>query len=403
MTVNDVTVGARLQAARRALGLTQTDAGKHLGMVTSTVSAVEAGKRSVSGTELYRFAELYKRPLAYFLGGEPPGQPAGFQYLFRHADEQILDRASIVKLEQLAEDYQLLEELVGAAPLPQPPDYSAFGFRTAADAESLAEMERSRLGLGDGPIKDLFNLLDERIGIRSFMLPVNAQSWPGVVVRDATGRPCIAVNSKEEFYRRNYDFGHEYAHGLVHFGRTDQPDGRIDVNTQSGRQSPEERFADAFAAALLMPRRAVLDQLQRTMRAGGGRFTDEDLIHLAMYFGVSGQAMSLRLVSLGRLPRKLHDQLWQTSKFKPLAEMLGYTVDESPEFWDAPVILPNRFRYLALKAYQRELISVSKLAELLREDVFELRSKLQEADAVPAQSTDAPGNDASPPHGPEAH
>ena len=71
-----------------------------------------------------------------------------------------------------------------------------------------------------------------------------------------------------------------------------------------------------------------------------------------------------------------------------LAEMLGYTVDESPEFWEAPAILPNRFRYLAFKAYQRELISVSKLAELLREDVFELRSKLQEADAEPAQTSD---------------
>jgi transcriptional regulator with XRE-family HTH domain len=199
--VNDATIGTRLQAARRAMGLTQTEVGRELGMVTSTVSAIEAGKRSVSGAELYRFAEVYKRPLAFFLGGEPASKSAGFQYLFRQADEQILDRASIVKLEQLAADYQLLEDLVGAAPLPPPPDYSTFGFRTAADAEILAEMERSRLGLGDTPIKDLFNLLDEQVGIRTFMLPVAARSWSGVLVRDDAGRPCIAVNSMEEFYR----------------------------------------------------------------------------------------------------------------------------------------------------------------------------------------------------------
>src|SRR5438874_6766339 len=130
MTVNDVTIGARLQAARRAMGFTQTDVGNQLGMVTSTISAIEAGKRSVSGTELYQFAEIYKRPLAFLLGGEPVSGSAGFQYLFRQADERILDRASIVKLEQLAADYHLLEELVGAGPLPLPPDYAAVGVRT---------------------------------------------------------------------------------------------------------------------------------------------------------------------------------------------------------------------------------------------------------------------------------
>jgi Zn-dependent peptidase ImmA (M78 family) len=391
VSVNDATIGARLQTARRAMGLTQTEVGMQLEMVTSTVSAIEAGKRSVSGTELYRFAEIYKRPLAYFLGGEPPSESPGFQYLFRQVDEQILDRPSIVKLEQLAADYQLLEELVGAVPLPLPPDYSTFGFRTTADAETLAEMERSRLSLGDVPIRDLADLLDEQVGARTFMLPVANQSWSGVVVRDGSERPCIAVNSKEEFYRRNYDLGHEYAHALVHLGRRDQPQGRIDVTAELGaRQTPEERFADAFAAAFLMPKRAVLEQLERTMRARAGKFTDEDLVHLAMHFGVSGQAMSLRLVSLGKLPRSAHDQYWkQAESFKALAGMLGYEIENSEAFWGAPVILPKRFRYLALKAYQRDIISVSKLAELLREDIFELRGKLEAGHRFPAQIGDA--------------
>jgi Zn-dependent peptidase ImmA (M78 family) len=284
-----------------------------------------------------------------------------------------------------------LEELVGATPLSLPPDYSTFGFRSAVDAETLAEMERSRLGLGDAPVSDLAELLDEGVGIRTFMLPVAGQSWSGVAVRDRTQRPCIAVNSKEEAYRRNYDLAHEYAHVLVHLGSSDQPLGRIDAKSLDGsRQRPEERFADAFAARFLMPRRAVLERLERTLRANGGRFTDEDLVHLAMHFGVSGQAMSLRLVSLGKLSRQVHDHLWQrTGSFKALAEMLGYSVEDPSTFWQAPVILPKRFRYLALKAYQREIISVSKLAELLREDVFELRSKLDAARPWPEPADDA--------------
>ena len=59
------------------------------------------------------------------------------------------------------------------------------------------------------------------------------------------------------------------------------------------------------------------------------------------------------------------------------AGALGYEVEDPAGFWEAPVILPKRFRYLALKAYERGIVSVSKLAELLRENVFELRGKLE--------------------------
>jgi Zn-dependent peptidase ImmA (M78 family) len=378
--VDDAGIGARLQVARRAIGLTQADAGKQLGMVTSTVSAIEAGKRSVSGAELYQFAQIYKRPLAYFFADESPAEAPGFQYLFRNVNEGILDRPSIVMLEQLADDYQLVEELVGAESPPMPPDYSAFEFSTAEDAETLAEMERSRLGLGDAPIKDLADLLDGKVGVRTFMLPVENQRWSGLVVRDRTGRPCVAVNSKEEFYRRNFDLAHEYGHVLVHVGRGDRPDGLIDSNLEPGsRQTADERFADAFAAAFLMPRRAVLDQVERTLRARGGQFTDDDLVHLAMHFGVSGQVMSLRLVSLRRLPRSVHDEYWKraSTTFKRLAQVLGYTVEDPPAFQNAPVNLPKRFRYLAHKAYERGIISVAKLAELWREDAVELRRRLE--------------------------
>src|SRR5262249_53407538 len=159
---------------------------------------------------------------------------------------------------------------------------------------------------------------------------------------------------------------------LAHLGRQDNPDGHVDAHREStNKSSAADRFADAFAAAFLMPRRAVLEQLEQVLRTSGGQFTDEDLVHLAMHFGVSGQALSLRLVTLRKLARSVHEQYWQDApRFKALAEMLGYTVDDPPTFRNAPVILPKRFRYLALKAYEREIISVAKLAELLREDVF---------------------------------
>lgn len=382
--VDDAVIGSRLQAARRALGLTQGDVGRQMDMAISTISAIEAGKRSVSGPELHAFARIYHRPMAYFFEEESQESPA-FQYLFRAAEHDILDRVAIVEFEKLTRDYALLEELVGASPLPLPPDYSQFRFRTEGDAETLADMERSRLGLGDAPIKevrDLMDLLDSTVGIRTFLVPVQSSTWSGLVVRDPGGRPCIAVNAKDESYRRNFSLAHEYAHALVHMGGPDSVVARIDREAEPDRKPAEERFANAFASAFLMPRRAVLSQLERVLGAGNGQFTDFDLVHLAMHFGVSGQAMSSRLVSLRKMARHVHEGCWKGRTFKSLAQALGYDVDD----WSQDVVLPPRFRYLALKAYDEGQISLAKLAELLRENYYELRARLAATDAEPGET-----------------
>jgi Zn-dependent peptidase ImmA (M78 family)/DNA-binding XRE family transcriptional regulator len=377
--IDDATIGKRLQSARRALGLTQTAVAEQMGMVTSTVSAIESGKRAVTGEELYRFAQLLGRPVAYFLEAEGTAPTPGFQYLFRAVADKLFERGPLVELEQLADDYDLLEELVGTPPLPLPPDYSGFGFRTDQDAETLAEMERARLGLGDAPVGDLIDLLDGTIGIRTFLLPVQQNNWSSVSVRSRGGRPCMAINSKEPPYRRHFDLAHEYGHVLVHLFRPDGPAAHIDVGPRVGRVPADERFADAFAAAFLMPRRAVLRQLDLVLKAGAGRFTDFDLVHLAMHFGVSGQAMTLRLIALRKMPREIYDEHWRTRKFDALAGMLGYDVEDPEGFWERRVILPPRFRYLAMKAYEDEEISLAKLAGLLREDFYELRELMRQA------------------------
>jgi hypothetical protein len=62
-----------------------------------------------------------------------------------------------------------------------------------------------------------------------------------------------------------------------------------------------------------------------------------------------------------------------------MAEMLGYSVEDPESIWKKPVVLPSRFRYLAMKAYEDDEISLAKLSELLREDYYELREKMREA------------------------
>jgi transcriptional regulator with XRE-family HTH domain len=63
-------IGNRLREAREYVGLLQDDVATALGIPRTSLSALEAGKRKVSGVELRRLARLYRRPVAWLLGEE---------------------------------------------------------------------------------------------------------------------------------------------------------------------------------------------------------------------------------------------------------------------------------------------------------------------------------------------
>jgi transcriptional regulator with XRE-family HTH domain len=57
----------RLREARAAAGLTQGEVADEFGRHQSFVSKVENGERRIDPVELCRFAELYQKPVTWFL------------------------------------------------------------------------------------------------------------------------------------------------------------------------------------------------------------------------------------------------------------------------------------------------------------------------------------------------
>src|SRR5690606_27417090 len=118
-------------------------------------------------------------------------------------------------------------------------------------AEDAARQERLRLGLGDQPIPDLLDVLESQVGLRICYWPLPA-GVAGMFANAGEGGYCIMVNRKHPHERRRYSLAHEYAHLL-----TDRHKPGVDYVTGSARRPPAERFADAFAAAFLMPANGV--------------------------------------------------------------------------------------------------------------------------------------------------
>ena len=58
----------RLRAARREARLTQVEVARRLARPQSFVSKCESGERRVDIIELAEFAQLYRKPLSFFVG-----------------------------------------------------------------------------------------------------------------------------------------------------------------------------------------------------------------------------------------------------------------------------------------------------------------------------------------------
>ncbi len=123
----------------------------------------------------------------------------------------------------------------------------------------------------------------------------------GMLYRDDT-RTVIGINSTHSPTRQRFTVAHELGHLRLHPGRPLILDAPARVNfrdpTASLATDREEIEANAFAAALLMPERLVLEAVSQLLTAA--HHTPETLtVLLAKKFEVSEAAMDYRLINLG--------------------------------------------------------------------------------------------------------
>lgn len=112
------------------------------------------------------------------------------------------------------------------------------------DPERAAAVVRERWGLGQTPISNLVHVLEAH-GVRVFSLASDVASVDAYSFK-MEGVPYIFLNTLKTGERRRFDAAHELGHLVLHCG-DEIPHGKA-----------AEQEAQAFAAALLMPRSSVL-------------------------------------------------------------------------------------------------------------------------------------------------
>jgi Zn-dependent peptidase ImmA (M78 family)/DNA-binding XRE family transcriptional regulator len=364
-------LGARLRAAREARGLTQAQAAAELQVSRPLLIAMERGSRRIQPEELITLARLYGRPVSDLLRPTEPPVAIGARFRAALASAPETDNLPVLiaRLEELADNYLDLLRRAGAEPPGQYPPVRRIDHLDPAQAgEDLASEERNRLGLGDGPIQRLREVLEIDVGLRIFIEPLPSRVAGLFVYVESVGG-CIALNANHPSERRRWTLAHEYAHFLVSRDRAEV------THVTHRRQAPEsERFADSFAANFLMPRSGLSRRFNELKRSKAGPVTAAALVQLAHAYRVSVQALTLRLEDLRLVRPGTWDRL-RDNNFQPRAavRMLGLEADDE----HAAESLPFHYGILATQLYADGEITESQLARYLGTDIVGARRAYQ--------------------------
>lgn len=273
---------ARLRLAREAAGLRKVELARRIEVSPAAVSQFEHGTSRPSTQTLSRLALTLGFPVEFFAsdGREVPSADVATAFFRSLRATPLLER------QRAAAHAALLATLVAALsarvrlPSIDLPDFSAqFGEGEEAIEDAAAEL-RAQWGVPPGPVANVVRLLEAhgvvvaRLGRLDPRVDAFSQ-WHG-------GRALVILNrGKDDEARHRHDGAHELGHLVGH------------ADCEGGNRLLE-RQAHAFAAALLMPRREIIDELPR-------RWDAHAFIVLKHTWGVSIQNLLYRAREVGRL------------------------------------------------------------------------------------------------------
>ncbi len=397
MSVSSEELGRRLRSARESRKITQQAAGAAVELQRSAISLMESGHRQVSTLELTRLAELYGRPVEWFVHPTTAAEEDSVVALFRAEpglqDEEM--RSQVDHCIRLFREGASLKRLLSWESESVVPRYELPAPRTTGFAivqgQNVADQERRRLGLGVAPVLSIPELIGSQ-GIWTATLPL-PDKISGLFLRSQEFGMGILANGNQVSGRRRFSYAHEYGHALM------DREHWVSVTSKDNAQKANEQRANAFAAAFLMPEDGVWEFMYGLGKGHGSRreetavesvtehgirgelrtppgsqrVTYADIALLGRYFGVSYSAAVWRLRGLDiinanettALLEQTHTAnryLRAVRRFRAVEEEKSMAPAEDHEDdeleWQ---ILP-----LALEAWRREVISQGRLLEIGR-------------------------------------
>ena len=258
------------------------------------------------------------------------------------------------------ERYGLLEKWCNAASAQPLPALKFMSARPSfADVQRQADNIRNTLQLGGKPACSLEKTLEEDYGVKIFYDDLGQNGGSAFSVASWFGT-AVLLNCGHAPWRRNYSLAHELFHLLT----------KNELGTCGKEEN--EKYANVFASALLLPSEHVLSDLDA--RLDDGKISYDNLVEIAREFGVSTEALLWRLVNLRRLERESVRRALESNNLRAIDKATFPTWDREPR-------VPERYVRLCFLAYRQGKIGLAKLAEFLDTNIVDLAEQVQETGA----------------------
>ena len=220
--------------------------------------------------------------------------------------------------------------------------------------ESKAREFRKRNGLGDTIPIELKSLL-LNLNILTIFRPLS-DDFSGMCLKDTSfsGNKYMLINSNKPKGRQHFTIAHELYH--LYYDDNFSPH-KCDPGLSSNKT---EKYADAFAAALLMPETGLSDFIYNTNNA---HVNLAIMIKIEQYYQVSRKALLVRLKELNFISKTIYDEFCELSPIKTAKEY-GYDISLYNNANEGLVI--GNYGEMAKTLFDKEKISEGHYLELLR-------------------------------------
>ena len=364
MTYDHIKIAQKLLRSRYNMGLDKVEVSRLAGIDVARLEALESGFVEPSGDEILILADVYKEDFRYFISNQNLSSAETVDELYRlNGGITNSDKRAIQSFIYHSANEQVLLDSLGKKKeefkLPQISNEKIW----KGDGVKVAQALRHFLGYKDMDAYQNLYYEFRRIGLHIFRVKLEKSNLSGLFVRHPVADKCVLVNFEENLYRQNFTLCHEVGHALM--------DGLdYNVSYQSQKDLREYR-ANAFASEFLMPQ-AVIKQIHPST------LSPENIVRYAAQFRVNVQAFLIALESAGVITSEERNEYDMKRLKVPKNEQVDYELEgltdhlrDSYKMMFERGITPYYVR-LCYEAYEKGVITVDKMSEVLDTSLYEL-------------------------------
>jgi len=362
-----------LQWARKVIGLPRHIAAERIGVKEDVLDQWEKGEVKPTLGQLRHAARVYRKPLATLLLAQLPKHEspikADFRLLLENQGREWSTELHLALLRvQMQHDVAIQLARLDDN-LPPPIELS---LTIDDDVEVSSEIVRDWLeesaprpvnSYGKRDFSQWITLIEVKTILVTQATGISLEEMRGCSISEEPF-PTILLNANDSPNGRLFTLIHELAHILLHAGGIcDQEDRFVE---DSGEKERIERFCNALAAAVLIPRAQLFKDRRVVRAAPSTRWSEREIAEFSTRFGVSREALILRLVELKRASWDLYFELRPRyerahEETKQDASGTGFFSPYQRKIRD----FGRRYTISVLNAYHREDITGLDLANYL--------------------------------------